>query len=158
MYVSFSEEPPAQRHVLQQAFPLEGHFSDCICFATLFPAAWHVPAGKEKGECTGHSWELSFLLPYFFRGLFLLSCPGGIPAGGNFLPEDTACRIPCLGGVSLGAECVCRNNLPDFGVPLPGRDAKPWKISFTPAMQHGQGVFSFRCRERSGASGQLPFP
>ena len=154
----FSLGPPVQRHVPQQAFLLGEPFPGRHLFRA-FLSTWNVPAAKVKGECTGHSWERSFLLPYFSGEFpFLLSCPGGFPEGGNFLPEDTACRTSCLGGVFPGAECVCRNNLPDFGVPLPGRDAKPWKISFTPAMQHGQGVFSFRCRERSGASGQLPFP
>ena len=129
----FSLGPPAQRHVPQQAFLLGEPFSGRHLFRT-FLSTWACSCCE--GERGVHSSLMGTFLPpaIFFRGLFLLSCPGGFPAGGNFLPEDTACRTSCLGGVFPGAECVCRNNLPDFGVPLPGRDAKPWKISFTPAM------------------------
>ena len=102
-------------HAPQQAFFLGEPFSGRHLFRT-FLSAWNVPAAKGKGECTGHSWELSFLLPYFFRGLFLLSCPGGFPEGGNFLPDDTACRTSCLGGVSRGIEYFFWSIPPGIGV------------------------------------------
>ena len=113
-----------------------------------------------EGERGVHRPFMGTFLPpaIFFQGTFPPVLSWGHSCGGKLSAGRYGLPYFCLGGVFPGAECVCRNNLPDFGVPLPGRDAKPWKISFTPAMQHGQGVFSFRCRERSGASGQLPFP
>ena len=44
----------------------------------------------------------------------------GLSCGVNFPAGRCGLSISCLGGVSPGAECVCRNNLPDFGAPPAG--------------------------------------
>ena len=75
----------------------------------------------------------------------------GLSCGVNFPAGRCGLSISCLGGVSPGAECVCRNNLPDFGAPPAGGMTQ--KLGKSPSLRPcGTGRTFFL----SGAVGDPP--